>query len=97
MGPALFSSDLDVFATQNQQTGLGSHLDMLHSTTYCRGIAHVEGNVYFAFNSKRNSLDMYDFAEDHGPGFDDHSDGKVYRYVEDNVTGLDGVSRELEE
>ncbi len=96
MGPALFSSDLDIFATQNQETGLGSHLDMLHSTTYCRGIAHVEGNIYFAFNSNKNSLDKYDFAQDHGPGFDDHSDGHVYRYVEDFVEGVDDVSSHLD-
>jgi len=96
MGPALFSADLEVFASQNQQTGLGSHLDMLHSTTFCKGIAHVEGNIFFAFNSKKSSLDKYDFGDDHGPGFDDHSDGQVYRYVEDSLTSLDGVSSHLD-
>jgi hypothetical protein len=96
MGPALFSSDLDVFATQNDETGLGSHLDMLHSTTFCKGIAHVEGNVYFAFNGHKGSLDKYDFANDHGPGWDDHSDGHVYRYVEGYVEGVDDVSSHLD-
>ena len=96
MGPALFSSDLDVFATQNEVTGLGSHLDMLHSTTFCRGIAHVEANVFFAFNSAKKSLDKYDFGDDHGPGNDDHEDGQVLRYVQGAVTGLDGVSSHLD-
>jgi hypothetical protein len=96
MGPALFSSDLDVFATQNEETGLGSHLDMLHSTTFCKGIAHIEGNVYFAFNSFKGSLDLYDFADDHGPGWDDHSDGHVFRYVEGFVAGVDDVSSHLD-
>jgi hypothetical protein len=96
MGPALFSSDLDVFATQNEETGLGSHLDMLHSTTFCKGIAHVEGNVYFSFNGEKGSLDRYDFANDHGPGWDDHSDGHVFRYVEGFLAGVDDVSSHLD-
>ena len=96
MGPALFSSELDVFATQNEVTGLGSHLDMLHSTTFCKGIAHVDANRYFAFNGKKGSIDLYDFADDHGPGFDDHSDGHIFRYVEGWVSGVDGVSSHLD-
>lgn len=96
MGPALFSSDLDVFATQNEETGLGSHLDMLHSTTFCKGIAHVEANFYFAFNGEKGSLDLYDFADDHGPGWDDHSDGHIWRYAEGWVRGVDGVSSHMD-
>lgn len=95
MGPTLFSADLDLFATQNNETRLGSHLDMLHSTTYCRGIAHVADNVYFAFNSSRKSLDRYDFGQDHGPGFDDHSDGIIHRFLEGQVEGVDNVSSHL--
>ncbi len=94
MGPALFSSDLSIF-TLETGTGLGSHLDMLHSTSFCRGIAHVEGNVYFAFNSDKGSLDKYDFVVDHGPGQDDHSDGRIWRYVEGQVSGVDGVPSHL--
>jgi hypothetical protein len=96
MGPALFSSELDVFATQNEVTGLGSHLDMLHSTTFCKGIAHVDANRYFAFNGKKGSIDLYDFADDHGPGFDDHSDGHIFRYVEGWVSGVEEVSSHLD-
>jgi hypothetical protein len=94
MGPALFSADLTIFAKQTPD-GLGSHLDMLHSTRYCRGIAHVEGNVYFVFNSDKGSIDQYDFKVDHGPGFDDHSDGEIYRYALGLFLGVDGISSHL--
>lgn len=87
MGPALFSTDLTVFATR--PTNLGSHLDMLHSSPFCRGIAHVEGNWYWVFNAHDSSLDKYNFAKDHGPGNDDHSDGEIYRYAGGQVKGLE--------
>ncbi len=91
MGAALFSADPAVFAKPTPD-GLGSHLDMLHSTSYCRGIAHVEGNLYWVFNGDKKSLDLYDFKEDHGPGMDDHSDGVILRYAVGKVLGVDGVS-----
>jgi len=90
IGPALFSADLDVFATDTLG-GLGSHLDMLHSTELCRGIAHVEANVYWVFNADQGSLDKYDFKEDHGPGNDDHADGEIYRYAQGLVRGVDDI------
>lgn len=94
MGPALFSAEPAIFAKPTPE-GLGSHLDMLHSTSFCRGIAHIEGNIYFAFNSKNHSLDRYDFKADHGPGKDDHSDGEILRYVTGTVTGVDGMPSHL--
>jgi DNA-binding beta-propeller fold protein YncE len=89
MGPALFSARLDIFAKPTPD-GLGSHLDMLHDSPFCRGIAHVEANVYWVFNSYGRALDKYDFHQDHGPGNDDHSDGEVFRYVAGSVLGVDG-------
>lgn len=94
MGPALFSADPAVFA-KSTPGGLGSHLDMLHSTTFCRGIAHQEANVYWVFNSTKRSLDKYDFGDDHGPGNEDHSDGKIYRYVPGQISGVDGIPSHL--
>lgn len=94
MGPALMPANLDIFAKPTP-TGLGSHLDMLHSTSYCRGIAHVEANVYWVFNSHRKALDRYDFREDHGPGNDDHSDGEILRYATDQVLGAEGIPSHL--
>lgn len=94
MGPSLFSSDLDIFA-EATPTGLGSHLDMLHSTSFCRGITHVGGNEYFAFNAMKGSIDLYDFHKDHGPGNDDHSDGTIYRYLDGEVAGVNGAMSHL--
>lgn len=92
MGPTLYSAELDIFGGQNPQTGLGSHLDMLHSTSFCRGIAWAgEGNQYFAFNAHNKAIDFYDFVQDHGPGNTDHSDGIVRRFWNNQVKGVDGV------
>jgi hypothetical protein len=93
-GPTLFSADLKIFAQQTPG-GLGSHLDMLHASPFCRGIAHVEKNVYFVFNSLAPALDRYDFVQDHGPGHDDHSDGRIERFVSGEVAGADGVPSHL--
>lgn len=84
MGPALFSSDLAVFALPTPG-GLGSHLDMLHDSPFCMGIAHERDNVYWAFDGENSALSRYDFGADHGPGEDDHSDGQIFRYVEGQV------------
>lgn len=92
MGPTLYSAELNIFGGQNQKTGLGSHLDMLHSTSYCRGIAWGgTGNQYWTFNANNRSIDFYDFVRDHGPGNDDHSDGKIRRFWNNQVKGVDGV------
>lgn len=103
MGPALWSSDLSVYAVQNP-AGLGSHLDMLHASPNCMGIAHVRDNVYWAFGGKKQSgssfeerqepmpaLVKYDFGHDHGVGLDDHSDGQIFQYVENEVKPVPGI------
>lgn len=95
MGPALFTSDLTVFATQNGETRLGSHYDMLHNTTFCRGIAHQEANVFWVFNGELGAIDQYNFNKPHEPGGDDHSDGEIFRYAEGQVKGVDGVPSHL--
>lgn len=94
MGPALFTTDMEIFAKQTSG-GLGSHVDMLHNTSFCRGVAHVEENIYFAFNGELGSIEKYNFNEPHDPGADDHSDGEIYRYVEGQVKGVDGVASHL--
>ncbi len=79
MGPALWSSDLSIFAKKDP-TGLGSHLDMLHNSPLCAGIAHETGNVYWTFAGRSNAIVKYDFGKDNGIGLDDHSDGDSWRY-----------------
>ena len=61
-GPTLWSSDLDIFGKSNPEAveylsdtfgmpiDLGSHLDMLHESPDCMGIAWDTGNAYFVFD-----------------------------------------------
>ena len=107
MGPSLWSSDLDIFAVVGQrgENGMnGSHLDMLHQSPLCKGIAHEEGNAYWVADGAggpRGSgglphIVRYDFGRDHGPGRSDHSDGRVRRYVEAQFHPVEGVSSHME-
>lgn len=89
IGPTLWSSDLSIYAQPSG--GNGSHLDMLHETPFCMGIAHERDNVYWLFNGEVGSIDRYDFHVDHGPGADDHSDGEVHRYAEGSVKRVPNV------
>ena len=90
-GPSLWSSDLDVYA-QDPGRGLnGSHLDMLHGSPYCMGMESDGDNAFWVFDSYNGHVAWYDFAADHGPGHDDHSDGVIYRYSEMEVSREPGV------
>ncbi len=97
MGPALWTSDLEYFGETNpdavEELGadLGSHLDMLHESPNCMGIAWDTDNVYWVFDGKNSSIVRYDFQADHGRGFDDHSDGLIGRYLDGDVKRLANV------
>lgn len=82
-GPALWSSDPAIYAQPSG--GNGSHLDMLHESPECQGIAHEIDNVYWVFDGYSSDLVRYDFAEDHGPGNSYHSDAIVKRFSDDQV------------
>ena len=100
MGPALWSADLDVFAKVHQEVPPnpleGSHLDMLHQSPLCMGIAHDDANVYWAFDGSSGDLVRYDFQTDHGPGGGDHSDGVITRYYDAKVTRLANIPGHME-
>lgn len=85
MGPVLWSTSLDIFANVDPE-GLGSHLDMLHESPNCVGIAWESDNIYWVFDGRNSNIVRYDFQGDHGPGMDDHSDGIVHRLTEIEVT-----------
>ncbi len=85
-GPSLWSSDLNVYAKDPGPGLNGSHLDMLHGSPYCMGIESDGDNAFWVFDSYNEHIVWYDFAADHGPGHDDHSDGIVYRFPEMKVT-----------
>jgi hypothetical protein len=93
MGPTLWPSDLEIYARVNQEPGglLGSHIDMLHQSPNCMGIEHNKLNEYWVADGLNGHVVYYDFAIDHGPGHDDHRDGKVRRYPEAALTRVEGV------
>jgi len=92
-GPTLWSSDMNVYARPSG--GNGSHLDMLHGSPYTMGIENEKDNVFWVFEGFRGQIVRYDFAADHGPGNDDHSDGKLHRYPEAAVKRIANVPSHL--
>ncbi len=97
MGPALWSSSLEIYARVNQTNDLlGSHIDMLHETPFGMGIAHDRDNVYWVFDGAYGDIVRYDFGPDHGPGYDDHSDGVVRRYAGLSVKRVPDVPSHLD-
>ena len=86
MGPVLWSSDLSIHCKVNQVQGPeglnGSHLDMLHQSPLCMGMAHEDGNAFYVADGLNGHIVRYDFQRPHVPGGHDHSDGRVSRYPE---------------
>ena len=108
MGPTLWSADHDIFAYSNPDAveylsdlwdtyvDLGSHLDMLHESPNCMGIAWETENVYWVYDGFNATIARYDFAEDHHIGFDDHSDGIIGKVADLSVTRLEDVPSHME-
>jgi hypothetical protein len=71
-GPVLWSSDPAIFGVEPLPTMNGTHLDMLHETPYCMGLAHESKNAFWAFNGLAGSLDRVDFHAPHVVGGEDH-------------------------
>ncbi len=96
-GPVLWSAEPAIFGARppaDSPTG-STHIDMLHESPYCMGIAHERDNVYWTFNGDVGSLDRYDFHEPHEPGGDDHSDGELERYVTGELLRMPEVPSHL--
>jgi len=88
IGPTHWTSDPAVYPdwqrTDDPEAN-GSHLDMLHATPFCMGVAHQMDAIYWVFNGNARSIDMYDFRDPHPDrtiGGGDHTDGIIYRYAE---------------
>lgn len=90
MGPVLWSTDLRIFARQDPY-GLGSHIDMMHETPLCMGLAHEKANVFWAVGGLEAGIFRYDFMRDHGIGQDDHADGAVALYAKGQLRRVEGV------
>lgn len=96
MGPSLWSQDTAIFAKVFQNAWisnypLGSHLSMLHQSPYGMGIAWDTGKVYWVADGFNDNIARYDFVMGHGPGYDNHSAGKIWRYTDVSFTRLDSV------
>jgi len=94
-GPTLWSSDPSIFGVEPLPEQNGTHLDMLHETPLCMGIAHEAGNAFWAFNGLAGSLDRVDFHEPHQIGGENHSDGEVHRYISGQLSRLAEVPSHL--
>jgi len=90
MGPTMWPADSDDFDADH-----ASHLDMLHNSPNGVGIASEGDNVYWVFDGYHDALTRYDFADDHGAGGADHSDGLVERWVEGEVDRVPDVPSNL--
>jgi outer membrane protein assembly factor BamB len=94
-GPVLWSSDPAIFGARPAADQNGTHIDMLHETPYCMGIAFERDNAYWAFNGRDGSLDHCDFKQPHEVGGDDHSDGEVKRYLAGELLRVPDVPSHL--
>ena len=83
-GPTLWSSDSAIYAQPSG--GNGSHLDMLHETPVCLGIESEQENAFWVIDGYHRELVRCDFVADHGPGNDDHSDGRIRRVTDFPIT-----------
>ncbi len=90
MGPTLWTSDLGVF-----NGGHGGHLDMLHNSPNGMGIAWEQDNTFWVTDGFNSAIARYAFNEDHGAGGADHSDGELLRYVEGELSRVEGVPSHL--
>lgn len=91
MGPTLFPSDTALFARSGSMSEdpfmfLGSHLDMLHQSPYCLGIAHEKANTYWVSDARYKDVCRYDYANPHEVGGTDHRDGIIRRYSQIKIT-----------
>ncbi len=90
MGPVLWPDDLAIYGFA-WGTEDSAHLDMLHESPNCMGIAWDTANVYWVFDGHNGHLVRYDFAADHGPGNSNHNNGRVRRFTQVELTRIPGV------
>ena len=113
MGPTLYDARLPLINSRQEACGPSEtcfliHVDMLHESPLCMGIAHDGGavtsvashasyrNVYWAFGGGHRQLVRYDFMSDHGPGSMDHSIASVRRYTGLALTRVVGVPSHMQ-
>lgn len=95
MGPATWPDNANKFAQARGGSIHVTHLDMLHSSPRCMGIAAAGKHTFFAVNGMLGTIDWYDFGQPHVPGGSDHSDGVKRRYYSPKLTYVKGVPSSL--
>ena len=82
IGPTLWTADPVIYdgTMGSFEWSNGTHLDMVHATPYCMGVAYEGGNAYWTFNGVEGTLDRYDFGAPHFEGHYDHGDATVHRH-----------------
>ncbi|MBK9481672.1 MAG: hypothetical protein IPO02_06745 [Bacteroidetes bacterium] len=55
------------------------------------GIAHDSALAYWVNDGHNGNICLYDFVQHHGPGYDNHSAGKIYRYTDVLVTRVPNI------
>ncbi len=86
-GPSLWPSADGIYAIQPPGMN-GSHLDMVHASPYCMGIAWEKDNVYWVTDMNSNDVVRYDFVNDHGPGASYHDDAIVRRFTGQSISWI---------
>ena len=94
MGPVLWPASIKEFQSYECVPSFSPlcpdaanvHLDMLHNTPFCMGIASAGGNRFYTFNGLFGAVELYDFKQPHsdgsaGHGGEDHADGTKKRYL----------------
>jgi len=89
MGPVVHTTDIDQLRTSRGPSG--THLDMLHHTPWCMGIASTQPREFWVFNGAEGAIDKYQFGEWHAPGADDHADGLTWRFAAGEVARVEHV------
>lgn len=79
MGPVEWPASLAEFEKFGPDASM-VHLDMMHDTPNCSGIASAGGTNYFVFNGILGAIDWYDFGKPHEHGGTNHTDGAKKRY-----------------
>lgn len=95
MGPVLWPGSVQDFVTIDPTDASKVHLDMMHDTPWCMGIAAAGGNTYFTFNGVKGTIDWYDFGKPHENGGSDHSDGAKKRFSGMGLKRVEGVPSHL--
>ena len=78
-GPVLWSSNPEIFGVEPKAGQNGTHLDMLHETPYCMGIAHEAANIYWAFNGDVGALAGADLENPRAGGRAERGGGRAER------------------